>query len=152
MGRMGTGGHRRDRMSADRLVEETQAFLDGRFLEVTVASGGGSPAWAQLNWISHTGPDELGEAARRPPSPPARLGSWAWAVEALTAETVTLACGDPQVVGELQRACLIPLELSMMLPPWWNVLPAEVLALAVQRLRAHPSARRGPTKVAPPEE
>ena len=137
-----------------RLVEATEAFLLGRFLEVTASSGSGTPSWAQINWIAHAEPDDIREAPRRtaPTAAPVPIGSWAWAVGVLTQELMALTAAEPDAVRELQRGCLVPLELTMMLPSFWNVMPAEVLTLAVTRLRAHPRSRPdGSMRVSPPD-
>ncbi len=142
---------RRERLAVVCLIEETEAFLAGRYLEVRAGSDSGRPAWAQLNWLSHADPDEVSDSA--PALGPSRLGSWSWAVAVLTGEVLELTGGDRARIRDLQRSCLIPLELTLMMPSFWNVLPAEVVALAVARLRAHPSVRRrDPTKVPPSDE
>ncbi len=144
-------GRRREGLAVDRLVAETEAFLAGRYLEVVTASGTGSPAWAQLNWLAHADPGDVRNSRRPGPNRPARLGSWPWAVEVLATELLA-STSDDTGVRILQRECLVPLELTIMLPSFWNVMPAEVVTLALTRLRAHPRARgRGPTRVPPPD-
>jgi hypothetical protein len=120
------------RRGGARLVAETEAFLSGRYLDALLLDDGGIAAWVWINRLAHADAVDIIEE-RRVSAP---LGSWAWAVDALTETTVTLAAGDPTVVRHLQRSCLVPLELTMMGPEFTTVLPAEVVALGVRQLQA----------------
>ena len=143
--------HTRARNPATRLADEAEAFLIGRYTE-TGDPGAGWPAWARLNWISHAAPEEVVARVGDPGRPLGRLGSWEWAVGALSEELVSIAGGQTPVIDVLQRGCLVPLELTLMQPAFWSVLPAEVVALALTRLRAHPPVRRHGLRGPPPEE
>ena len=134
------------------LVEESEAFLLGRYLETRARSAAGSPVWTRCNWIAHAAPDEIMAAVAGPARLSGRPGSWAWAAGTLADELIRLAGGEPGAVGDLQRGCLVPLELTLMEPAFWNVLPADVVALARTRLRAHPRARRDGLRVPPGDE
>lgn len=54
----------------------------------------------------------------------------------MAAEAVTLAGGVPEVVTELQHDCFVPMELALMGPAYHEVLPADLVALSIARLRA----------------
>jgi hypothetical protein len=136
---------------AGRLVEETEAYLAGRYLEVARPDTEGTPVWAQLNWIAHAPPGALLERAVGREAPDRFIGTWAWAVKTLLHELVVLSGGDPQVVLALQQECVIPVELTLMAPDCWVVLPADAVSLAVTRMRAHPRVRsEGRTRKLPP--
>jgi hypothetical protein len=139
------------RPGEQRLVEEASAFLDGRYAEAVADGTTGLPVWAELNRIAHRRPAEVtarrGDGAVARPVP---LGSWAWAEEAIGEELTRLSRGDGERVARLQRECLVPLELSLMSPLFGNVLPAEVVQLAVSRMRMHPAVRGTGRAPAPP--
>jgi hypothetical protein len=101
------------RRGGARLVAETEAFLSGRYLDALLLDDGGIAAWVWINRLAHA--DAVDIIDERRVSAP--LGSWAWAVDALTETTVTL-------------------ELTMMGPEFTTVLPAEVVALGVRQLQA----------------
>ena len=114
---------------------EASALLTGQ-LE---SAGTGIPAWARVNLLAHARPlriiHERDERRRGAPEP---LGSWARTRSDLLEELVDLAGGRSEHIEQLQRACLIPLELRLMEPCFANLLPSEVLVLALTRLHAHP--------------
>lgn len=135
----------------EQLVEETEAYLAGRYLDVARPATEGTPVWAQLNWIAHAPPGALLERAIGSDDNDRFIGTWAWAVKTLLRELMVLSGGDPQVVLVLQRDCVIPVELTLMVPHCWDVLPAHAASLAVTRMRAHPRVRsEGRTRKLPP--
>jgi hypothetical protein len=148
----GRAQHKREQGMVSQLVSEAEAFLSGRYLEVARTSGRGVPGWIQCNWIAHAPPEEIVVAAGDPSGSVVRLGSWAWAVRALSEEMVGLTAAETGAIGDLQRGCLVPLELTLMQPAFASILPAEVLSLAVTRLRAHPCPGRRGMPVPPGEE
>lgn len=134
-----------------QLVEETEAYLAGRYLDMARPDTEGTPVWAQLNWISHAPPDALLEQAVGHDANDRSIGTWAWAVKTLLRELMALSGGDPRVVLTLQRECVIPVELTVMVPDCWDLLPADAASLAVSRMRAHPRVRsEGRTRKLPP--
>ena len=68
---------------AAELVEESEAFLLGRYLETRARSAAGSPVWTRCNWIAHAAPDEIMAAVAGPARLSGRPGSWAWAAGTL---------------------------------------------------------------------
>jgi hypothetical protein len=114
------------------LVEETEAFLSGRLVDLVDAAGP-LPAWLEINWLVHAAPSELREAGRsRWLSVPS--GSWAWARAVLLRELLTPTDGDLDI-ADRQRRCLVPVELELMCGDRRLASPAEVVAEAVGRLR-----------------
>jgi hypothetical protein len=139
---------RRERKLGDdafALVEESTAFLTGHYLARVASAkgrGSGAPAWAQVNALAHARPDSLLrqlELQRR--SGLERPGSWSRTRFDILREVVDLADGRPGRIEQLQRGCLIPLELRLM-TPFRDVQPTDVLILALTRLHAHPLALR----------
>jgi hypothetical protein len=135
------------------LVEETEAFLSGRLVDLVDAVGP-LPAWLEINWLVHAAPAELREVGRsRWLSPPS--GSWAWARAVLLRELLTPTDGDLDI-AERQRRCLVPIELELMGGDRRLTSPADVVAEAVGRLRqaawhdghrpGSRAGRRGPSR------
>jgi hypothetical protein len=73
---------------------------------------------------------------------PQQLGWWARARCDILREVIALSAGHPGRIEQLQRECLIPLELRLMDPSFREVHPSEVLVLAPTRLHAHPLAQQ----------
>jgi hypothetical protein len=145
------GPRTQEKAKHEQLVEETEAYLDGRYLDVARPDTEGTPVWAQLNWIAHAPPGALLERAAGCDANDRFIGTWAWAVKALLGELVGLSGGDPQVVLALQRECVVPVELTLMVSECWDVLPADAASVAVNRMRAHPQVRsEGRTRKLPP--
>jgi hypothetical protein len=142
-----------EQSSAERLLGEIEAFLEGRHVEYRQRTGLRIPTWARLNWLTHSPASALVIRVSACRVDPSRMthGSWEWAEALLAAEAVTLAGGDPEVVTELQHDCFVPLELALMGPAYHDVLPADLVALSIARLRAHPQVRdRGVRDSIPP--
>ena len=66
------------------------------------------PAWAWVNMLAHSRPGDLASIKR-----PHRFG-WEVVVAQLAAELLNAGHGRPEVVGFLQRAVLVPLELALL--------------------------------------
>jgi hypothetical protein len=128
-------GRRRVRGQGSGLIEEASALLTGQLDN----AGTGTPVWARVNSLAHARPLRLlHECQVRRRNTPEPLGSWARARSDILEELVDLAGGRSQRIEQLQRECLIPLELRLMEPHLANLLPSDVLVLALTRLRAHP--------------
>ncbi len=134
----------RQRRSARRdeaaLADEAAAFLTGDFAMHLAFTGVGMPAWAQVNSLAHGRPSLLVRDLELRRWVPERVGSWARTTFDILEELVELAAGQTGQIEQLQRECLIPLELRLMEPLFDSVLPSDVLILALTRLRAHPIA------------
>ena len=125
-------------------MEEAEAFLTGRYEAAVTRGAGGVPVWARVNWLAHASPSGLTALALDGRLEPTPLGSWAWAVHELARVIVELAQGNDSLIERLQRECMIPLEMTLLNPQFWPALPAEVVILAVNRLRSHPVVRAFP--------
>jgi hypothetical protein len=126
------------------LVEETEAFLSGRLVDLVEASDGPLPAWLEINRLAHAAPAELREAGRcrRILAP---SGSWTWARAVLLRELLAPTDGDLDAIAERQRRCLVPVELELMCGERRFASPAEVVAEGVARIRqVAPRGRRRP--------
>jgi hypothetical protein len=133
------------------LVGEARALLSGTLVAHVGPGSVGMPTWARVNWLAHAHPAVLlHEFDVQRNRAPQRSGSWARTNVDILQELVELAAGESPLIQQLQRGCLIPLELRLMEPPLSDVLPSEVLVLALTRLHAHPIALRHPS-VSPPE-
>lgn len=137
-------GRQRRRRKRDglALVEEATAFLNGDLAVHLASTGSGIPAWARVNTLAHARPLLLIRDLELRRCVPGRVGSWSRTMLDILRELAELASGEPCRIEQLQRECLIPLELRLMEPSFRDVLPSDVLILALTRLRAHPIALR----------
>jgi hypothetical protein len=116
-------------------------MLAGRAMVMYRAAKVPIPAWVHINWIAHGLPSEIvglarAEAGLRRPS-----GTWPWVTSTFADELLAGSTGDLSIVGQLQRDCLIPMELALMHPHSESVLPSHVVTLGIPHLLAHPSIR-----------
>jgi hypothetical protein len=126
------------------LVEETEAFLAGRLVDLVEAADGPLPAWLEINRLAHAAPAELRETGRSSRND-STSGSWPWAREVLLRELVASGDGDLDDIAERQRRCLVPVELELLCEERRFASPAEVVAEGVARIRqAAPRSRRRP--------
>jgi hypothetical protein len=120
---------------AQRLVEETEAYLNGDYLELARVDAVAVPPWVHFNWLAHTSPQGLvrktsGLDAEHPTD-----GTWEWVDAELAAEIVALSGADLEAIHALQRDCLIPVEF--MMSRFVNVDPAKILPSLVDLIRSH---------------
>ncbi len=131
--------HRRSRSARQEqvLLDETEEFLAGRVLLRYGEAGRPLPVWVAANWLAHAEPAAI-EARVRYEAGLQRLGgSWEWAVTTLARELVELAGRRPEVVRQLQRDCLVPVELAVLDQGRADLLPLHLVALGRARLRGH---------------
>jgi hypothetical protein len=95
----------------DGVADECEAFLAGRYVELTRAMGWRVPAWAWLNDLAHGSPRVVRRlaAGRRSRG---RRSRWTAIVDELAA-TVVPPGADDAAVADLQRDVLVPLELAV---------------------------------------
>jgi hypothetical protein len=113
--------HRRivDELSKS-LVQETQRFLDGKYLEIAYVCGHDMPVTTWLSTLAHGDRDVLERASKwtveygnaRP-----EFETWG-RVLAVTAGQILATTSEVNCsLGQLQRDLLIPLELAIMTTP-----------------------------------
>lgn len=94
-----------------RLVEETEAFLEGTLVELYERLGVPIPSWAWTNALAHGSEAHLTEVAnrvaRRPPD-----GDW-YAARAFVAREVLAAAPRCGGLRQLQATVVAPLELHL---------------------------------------
>jgi hypothetical protein len=133
-------GKLRNRRSESRLAAEAETFLAGGGREGWTPDRP-MPPWMHINWLAHSTPSEIEERARAEWGLTRPSGSWGWAVSTVARELYVCSHGDDGLVLQLQRDCLIPMELSLMDPERREFLPEQLVALGVPRLHAHPRVR-----------
>jgi hypothetical protein len=122
----------------DQLVVEVEAFLAGHVEEVVVDGQVFRAPWAPVNWVAHAPPREILTAACRPRYDDPRWGTWPWAVNTVLHELVSASGGSDVRIVALQRACLIPYELSLMCARTCAATPFDLVAETVSALRNYP--------------
>lgn len=135
--------HRSRQATAEEaeLVEETSALLTGRAMRFYQVRKLSPPAWAYLNWIAHGDASEIIDRARSETGLSRPKGTWLWASSTLAHEILVGSKGRLSTVEQLQRDCLVPIELALMHPGRERVLPEHVVAVGVPHLLAHPSVQ-----------
>ena len=132
----------RSQRHARRCVAECGAFLEGRALFVYLANGCAVPTWARVNWIAHVDPSAVIDRYRSEHGLRRLEHSWPWATSTLTNEMVEIAGADRDVIRQLQRDCLVPMELTLLQSGGGGFGPEHLVAQGVPSLRAHPAAKR----------
>jgi hypothetical protein len=91
-----------------RLADECEAYLAGRYEELSTTTPGRMPAWVHLNEVAHAPLATLVVVSRRP----SQVGAPGWdAARASVARMlVDAAHGDPDQARQLQLDILQPLE------------------------------------------
>jgi hypothetical protein len=134
---------RRATTEATKLIEETTALLMGRAMSFYQVRKRQPPAWVHLNWIAHGQASEIIERARSETGLNRPSGTWAWATSTFARELLVSSKGDLFTVEQLQRDCLVPIELALMRGGREDVHPEQVVALGIPHLLSHPSVRSG---------
>lgn len=90
------------------LIEESVAFLSGRYGDFLMAHKRPIPAWAWINRLSHGGLDDIRALATHDPGPgPAAV------VADLAAQLVSLVETQHVSLASIQSRILIPLEMRL---------------------------------------
>ena len=105
---IGQWHHRRRRQTEDSVAFASLRLLRGDAVGLFNELGQGVPAWAWVNMLAHSRPGELASIKR-----PHRFG-WEVVVAHLATELLNAGQGCPEVVGLVQRAALVPLELALL--------------------------------------
>lgn len=92
------------------LIDECQAFLDGRSAQLAGADGGYVPVWAWLNHLAHGTEAELRSAADQL----AERTGWAQATSFLAGELLDIVDSGRMTLAQLQHDILVPLELDVL--------------------------------------
>ena len=115
------------------LVEETEAFLDGRLASLVVDGEAPLPAWIEINWLAHAPTVDL-KAFDLETGLSSRPGSWSWARAVLLREMLDRTGGDEAAILDCQRRCLVPVELDLMDSVLRWASPQEVVIAITGRL------------------
>lgn len=135
---------RKGRRAEKRLVLEIEEFLRGRVRLGFVMKGSAVPAWVEINWLAHGDPSEILARAREELGLKRPQGSWVWATSTLVNELFMDAGANADTIRQLQRDCIIPMEMALMSQTHQTMLPVDLVTLGVLRLRSHPHAHRSP--------
>jgi hypothetical protein len=133
----------RRRARTGRVLEEAEGILTGQ-ARCRYHGTAHPPVWTEVNWLAHADPaairDRVGyESGLR------RLDdSWEWATTTLARELLERAGWQRDVVVQLQRDCLVPIELTLLDDVGNDLLPRHLVTLAIARIRSHPCADTGP--------
>jgi hypothetical protein len=95
------------------VVEDCEAFLAGRYVELCESRGEPVPVWAWLNLLAHGNEDDLRAAAGRR----ATAVRWRQAQTFLAGELVDLVDAARVPLAAFQRDVLVPLELDVISCP-----------------------------------
>jgi hypothetical protein len=125
-----------------RLIRESEAFLRGRALQGLWTRNQVVPEWAHINWLAHADPSEILARAREELGLRRPEGSWPWATSTLAHELFVDSGESGDTVRQLQRDCIIPIELALISTEQLSMSPAHCVWLAVLKLRAHPLTHR----------
>jgi hypothetical protein len=102
------------------LVNETEQFLAGQYLEVAFAREGDLPTWVWLSTIAHGNEDQLSRAedwlSEHEGLHP-ELRSWGRVLQHISRQMLDTAAFIGCSVSELQRNLLVPLELAVAITP-----------------------------------
>ena len=115
------------------LVEECEAFLDGRYAELLVARGEPVPYWGWLNLLAHGTEDELRSTAAELN----RLHGWWQGRSLIAGEVLDAVDHRGRSLEVLQDEVLIPTEVAAMACPaasrGWS--PAHLMVAISRYLR-----------------
>ena len=112
--------HQDSHRPGESLVNETEQFLSGGYLEFAFASGRSIPAWAWLASVVHGDESALIRAqcfVRDHHGTRPEYDCWGRVLQLLARLVLDSARAMGCSVSEIQRELLIPLELAVMLTP-----------------------------------
>lgn len=124
------------------LVEDSEAFLLGRYAARVEQRSADVPAWAWTNLLAHGSEDDLRRAAVDARRGPAESRGWR-AARAFLAAEILRTIGPGGSLVELQRQVLAPLELELAGRPdigWWS--PQRWVVAVRSRLAAYRHSHR----------
>jgi hypothetical protein len=111
---------------ARTLIEECEAFLSGRYVELCEFRGDAVPVWAWLNLLAHGTDDDLRTVAAQRAS----ADRWRQARTFLAGELLDLVdlagAGGPSL-PLLQRDALVPFELDLISCPGASAWQPRIL-------------------------
>ena len=97
--------------ACDSLIDESAAFLSGRYADYLMTHKFPIPAWAWLNGLSHGNGDEIRALAMNDCTGPSAV------IAELAAQMVTLMDTERLSLSFIQNRILIPLELRLAATP-----------------------------------
>jgi len=123
--------------------DECDAYLAGDWAEFCLAQGLPVPPWAWLNRVAHAPEAVLGGAVRRRPGPQLTPTEWDGLRRSVVESLFRHAAERGVTVSHLQRAVLVPIELSLFEHHDRRFGNSALLFRILSALR-HPSAQAGP--------
>lgn len=142
---------RRERELSRELVEESEAFLVGRYVEHLESRAAAVPVWAWTNALAHGTADDLRRVADGARADQTAAHDWR-AARAYVAAELLEATARGTSLAETQRQLLVPLELRLAgrsdverwTPQRWVVTVRSSIARRVPRdLGRNGNTRRG---------
>lgn len=127
-------------VDAARLIGDCEAFLSGRYASRARGRELLVPSWARLNNSAHGDLRSLRHARRSwRTTVSAAFANWqqeGWrrAERALAGALLDLVGDDPQLLVEVQREVLVPLELKLMSPAEWHLSVEELVEMTCSAL------------------
>lgn len=128
----------------DGPVREAEALLAGGARHGYPLTQVPVPAWTEVNWLAHADPALIGQRVRYESGLHRPQGTWAWATGLVARELLDLAAWRPELVVQLQRECLVPIELWLLERDHHGLAPDQFVSVGIERLRSHPRDRRTP--------
>jgi hypothetical protein len=127
------------------LVDETERFLRGCYLEDALADGQDLPSWAWLATLAHADATDLEAAsawATTEDGAHPEYDAWRRVLQRLSSQVLSLARSTGLGLGEVQRDVLVPLELALMTTPVGPATLYRVVSSMLGTLEHHVESGR----------
>jgi hypothetical protein len=125
------------------LVTECDVYLSGRYAEYLETRNRPIPDWAWLSVLAHAPPEQLRALVAQDPhcdGRPTRTTVWWQAVGFLAGEILSRQDSD-QILDELRRSVLVPLELTSLAAGRPLQRPRQLVRMVLCALDQHQLGR-----------